>query len=64
MKTPYFTYDLGLLTQTLNIVNKASKKRNFKVHYAIKANFNPQILSAIQRSGLGADCVSGGEIQW
>ena len=64
MNTPYFTYDLSLLAETLTAIQTASKKRNFKVHYAVKANFNPQILGAIQRNGLGADCVSGGEIQW
>ena len=64
MNTPYFTYDLSLLAETLTAIQTASKKRNFKVHYAVKANFNPQIQGAIQRNGLGADCVSGGEIQW
>lgn len=33
------------------------------MHYAVKANANPKILRIIRESGLGADCVSGGEIQ-
>lgn len=33
------------------------------MHYAVKANANPKVLSIIRESGLGADCVSGGEIQ-
>jgi diaminopimelate decarboxylase len=33
------------------------------VHYAVKANANPKVLGIIRESGLGADCVSGGEIQ-
>jgi diaminopimelate decarboxylase len=33
------------------------------VHYAVKANANPKILSIIRENGLGADCVSGGEIK-
>ena len=33
------------------------------MHYAIKANANPKILRIITQAGLGADCVSGGEIQ-
>ena len=33
------------------------------VHYAVKANFNPVILKEIAAAGLGADCVSGGEIK-
>ncbi len=64
MTTPYFTYDLGLLSQTLNVLRKSSDDYGFKVHYAIKANFNPEILATIKEKGLGADCVSGGEIKW
>ena len=33
------------------------------VHYAIKANANPKVLRIIRAAGLGADCVSGGEIE-
>ena len=33
------------------------------MHYAIKANANPKILKIISNAGLGADCVSGGEIK-
>ena len=36
--------------------------KNFCVHYAIKANANPKVLNIICQAGLGADCVSGGEI--
>jgi diaminopimelate decarboxylase len=51
------------LTQTLECVNKeAGRYANFHVHYAVKANVNPQVLSFIAQKGLGADCVSGGEI--
>jgi len=64
MKTPFFTYNLGLLNETLSALKTASGERGYQVHYAVKANFNPQILGLIQRQGLGADCVSGGEIQW
>ena len=33
------------------------------MHYAIKANANPTLLRIIRAAGLGADCVSGGEIE-
>ena len=33
------------------------------VHYAVKANANPRLLRIIREAGLGADCVSGGEIE-
>lgn len=33
------------------------------MHYAVKANANSKVLEIIARNGLGADCVSGGEIK-
>ena len=33
------------------------------MHYAVKANANHKILTIIRENGLGADCVSGGEIR-
>lgn len=63
LRTPFYYYDTILLRQTLDEINKeAGKYGNFNVHYAIKANSNPKILSIIKEKGLGADCVSGGEI--
>lgn len=62
-QTPFYYYNLDLLTQTLECVNKeAGRYANFHVHYAVKANVNSQVLSFIAQQGLGADCVSGGEI--
>ena len=60
--TPFFYYDLGLLRDTLSIVNEESSKYGYHVHYALKANSNIEILETIQSYGLGADCVSGNEI--
>ena len=61
--TPFYYYDTDLLRATLREINKeAGKHENFCVHYAIKANANPKLLNIICLSGLGADCVSGGEI--
>jgi diaminopimelate decarboxylase len=42
---------------------EAGKHENFVVHYAIKANANSKVLNIICQAGLGADCVSGGEIK-
>ncbi len=61
-ETPFYFYDLSLLNQTLKKVVEYSKKYNYHVHYALKANSNPQILQVIKQHGLGADCVSGNEI--
>jgi len=63
-ETPFYYYDTELLTHTLDCINDEARKHNsFCVHYAVKANANPKVLSIISRAGLGADCVSGGEIQ-
>ena len=64
LRTPFYYYDAELLRQTLQTIHKeASKHEGFCVHYAIKANANSQVLKAIRQAGLGADCVSGGEIE-
>lgn len=61
--TPFYYYSLPILEATLSEVNESSAYPGFKVHYAIKANANPEILKVISRAGLGADVVSGGEIR-
>src|SRR6202000_2841980 len=63
LETPFYYYDLGLLRQTLEACKNASDKYGFHVHYAMKANFNPKVLEAIQSYGFGADCVSGNEVK-
>jgi diaminopimelate decarboxylase len=64
LRTPFYYYDTELLRQTLHVINdEASRHENFHVHYAIKANANPKLLQLIRQAGLGADCVSGGEIE-
>lgn len=62
--TPFYYYDSELLRQTLRTIRQETGKHpEFCVHYAIKANANPKVLAFICQAGLGADCVSGGEIQ-
>ena len=64
LRTPFYYYDMELLRQTLQaICSEAARHEAFCVHYAVKANANPQVLRAIRQAGLGADCVSGGEIE-
>lgn len=61
--TPFYYYDVKLLDKTLDSVRQASNYPGFHVHYAVKANANPEILKRIAASGLGADTVSLGEIK-
>ena len=64
IQTPFYYYDSEVLRQTLKAINEeAGKHEGFVVHYAVKANANPKILRIIREAGLGADCVSGGEIE-
>ena len=63
LSTPFYYYDVKLLQDTLDVVKTESGKYGYHVHYAVKANANPRILSIIATNGLGADCVSGGEVQ-
>lgn len=63
IETPFYYYDLRLLDDTLESCKKAADKFGFHVHYAMKANFNPEVLKAVCSKGFGADCVSGGEVK-
>ena len=64
LETPFYYYDVNVLRETLSCINKeAGKYNNLCVHYAVKANANHKVLTIIRESGLGADCVSGGEIR-
>ena len=63
LETPFYYYDLTVLRATIDEILKQTKRDGFHVHYALKANVNPDILRIICAAGLGADCVSGGEVQ-
>ena len=64
LQTPFYYYDSNVLRQTLrSIENEVARHDNWYVHYAVKANANPKLLRIIREAGLGADCVSGGEIK-
>lgn len=64
METPFYLYDIKLLRATLEHINEAASEHNYKVHYAIKANFEPEIVDIIREYGLGVDCVSGNEVRY
>lgn len=62
-ETPLYYYDMALLNETLQSCRDAAAKHNFKVHFALKSNFNSRVLEAVKNTGFGADCVSGGEVK-
>jgi diaminopimelate decarboxylase len=63
VQTPYYYYDIDMLRETLAVASGEAANKGFKVHYAVKANFNPVIMKIIAGYGLGADCVSSNEIE-
>lgn len=61
-QTPFYLYDLSVLRNVLTEATKWSNRFGYKLHYAMKANANPELLQIINDFGLGADCVSGNEV--
>lgn len=64
IRTPFYYYDTELLDATLKVIKaETDKHEGYHLHYAVKACANPKVLQHITAAGMGADCVSGGEIQ-
>lgn len=62
--TPFYYYDTTLLDETLRAITcELQQHEGYHMHYAVKACAHPEVLRHIRQAGLGADCVSGGEIQ-
>jgi diaminopimelate decarboxylase len=62
-ETPFYYYDLDILHETLSVASGEAKTRDFHVHFAVKANFNPVIMKIMAGYGFGADCVSCNEVE-
>lgn len=60
--TPFYLYDTKGLDNHVKEMLRVLPD-NFHVHYALKANNNPLVTKVIFENGLGADCVSWGELQ-
>ena len=53
LHTPFYYYDTKVLRDTLSCMRaEAAKYGNFEVHYAVKANANPKVLTIIRENGL------------
>lgn len=61
--TPFYLYDMDLLERTLACAAAAAARYGYRIHYALKANFEPRIMECVRRFGLGVDCVSGNEVR-
>ena len=46
LQTPFYYYDTKVLRDTLSAINhEVAKYPNYSVHYAVKANANPKVLT-------------------
>ena len=62
-ETPFYLYDVDLLHQTLDSLMSVARRYDYKIHYAIKANYDERLLQIIREHGLGIDCASGNELK-
>ena len=62
--TPCYFYDMDLLRATLDTLQQAAAPHGYLIHYALKANYEEPVVREIASRGFGADCVSGGEVEF
>ncbi|MDR2937935.1 MAG: diaminopimelate decarboxylase [Prevotellaceae bacterium] len=63
LPTPLYYYDVELLRRTAQAAKTEADRYGYHVHYALKANANAPLLRILSGMGIGADCVSGAEVQ-
>ena len=65
LRTPFYYYDTKVLRDHtfVHSVRKLPDMVTIRCINAVKANANLKVLAIIRENGLGADCVSGGEIR-
>ncbi|PIE01944.1 MAG: diaminopimelate decarboxylase [Acidobacteria bacterium] len=63
--TPLYLYDGERIQYKVRKLTDAFQSRydSVKIHYAFKANTNLSIVSLLKREGVGAECISKGEMQ-
>lgn len=60
---PFYVYALNDVIERARRLKGSFGSQHVSIHYAMKANGNADLLRALAREGLGADTVSGGEIE-
>ena len=60
--TPLFVYDGDLMLERYNDLFRFIPHERLCIHYALKANYNPALLSLLRDAGAGIDAVSPGEV--
>ena len=62
-ETPLFCYSISQIEHNFNELKKSFKKIKPLICYALKANFNDNIIKILSKLGCGIDVVSNGELQ-
>ena len=60
--TPLFVYDADVMLERYRDLFRFIPHENLLVHYALKANYNPALLTMLRDAGAGIDAVSPGEV--
>lgn len=63
IKTPAYCYSVLQIKDNFEKLKKSFKKINPLICYAVKANFNHNIINILSKLGAGADVVSKGELK-
>ena len=60
--TPVIVYNMARIMENIKRLTYAFRSIDIKIHYAVKANYNPYIVSAIIRAGVGIDAANYNEV--
>ncbi|MGC8655497.1 MAG: diaminopimelate decarboxylase [Thermoplasmata archaeon] len=60
--TPLIIYSRRIIERNVRELMNAFDKENFSLHYAMKANYNPAILSILRNKGVGIDAANLNEV--
>ncbi len=60
--TPLFVYDGSLMLERFHDLFRFVPYDDLHIHYALKANYNPALLTLLKDAGAGIDAVSPGEV--
>ena len=61
--TPIVVYSMKRLYENISRLKSAFANHQVKIHYAVKANYNPYIVSRIINSGIGIDAANLNEVR-
>jgi len=63
IKTPAYCYSVSQIKDNFEQLKRSFKKIDPLICYAVKANFNHNIIKTLSKLGAGADVVSKGELK-